>query len=59
MLLVEVRMAKQPTVRVSAYLTPQQYEALRREAFERRSKIAVLVREAVDLWLEAQREERK
>lgn len=49
-------MAKQPTVRVSTYLMPEQYEALRREAFERRSKITALVREAVDLWLEAQHE---
>jgi hypothetical protein len=52
-------MPKQPTVRVSTYLMPEQYEALRREAFERRSKITALVREAVDLWLEAQRKERK
>ena len=51
-------MAKQAAVRISAYLTPEQYEALRREAFERRSKIAVLVREAVDRWLQEQRHEK-
>ncbi|MBU2008639.1 MAG: hypothetical protein KJ624_02110 [Chloroflexi bacterium] len=58
-MLVEVAMAKQPTVRVSTYLMPEQYEALRREAFERRGKITALVRQAVDLWLEAQRKERR
>lgn len=52
-------MARQETVKMTVYLGPVQYEMLRREAFERRSRITALIREAIDLWLEAQRKEDK
>lgn len=52
-------MAKQDTVKMTVYLAPEQYEALRQEAFERRSKITALIREAIDIWLKAEKEKDK
>lgn len=39
------------TVKTQVYLTPEQHEALRRLAFERRVSVTELVRQAVDTYL--------
>lgn len=39
---------------MSAYVAEEQYERLRRLSYERRRKMADMIREALDVWLTTQ-----